>query len=252
MRTKLFHRFTLFFQRYVLWPLLFISHLLAASLLAWHLLAQVDFGYSLGYPLLHIDQHIERFGPENRYKTGFGETSQEEHARLFHEISRSIQNDGKGLAEIRYTLPNGDSSRLMRPPEVVHLQDVARLVSHYYLAGLIAAALLVILVFYTWRRRLAPPKPGKVLAITAASLAAAGIALWLIGPVKVFYWLHEYAFPADHPWFFYYQDSLMTTLMKAPDLFGFIGALLLVLTLLLWALSGALMLHWFRRGRAQS
>ncbi len=251
MLTTLFHRYAHLFNRFALWPLLFISHLLAASLLAWHLLAQVDFGYSLGYPLLNIDQHIERFGPENRYKTGFGETSREEHARLFSEISRSIQNDGQGLAEIQYSLPNGDSSHLMRPPEVVHLQDVARLVSHYYLAGLVAAGLMAILVLYTRKRRLAPPKPTKVLAITAVSLAAGGIALWLIGPVKVFYWLHEYAFPEDHPWFFYYQDSLMTTLMKAPDLFGFIGALLLVLTLLLWALSGALLLRWFRRGRAQ-
>lgn len=243
MLTSLFHR-------YALWPLLFISHLLAASLLAWHLLAQVDFGFSIGYPLLNIDEHIERFGPENRYKTGFGETSPEEHARLFGEISRSIQSDGEGLADIRYTLPNGRSSYLMRPPEVIHLQDVARLVRDYYRVGLVAGALLIVLGFYAWRRRLAPPKPLKVLAITAASLAAGGIALWLIGPVRVFYWLHEYAFPKDHPWFFYYQDSLMTTLMKAPDLFGFIGALLLILTLIFWGLSGALMVRWLRRGRA--
>jgi len=250
MLTSLLHQSSHWFNRLALWPLLFVSHVLAASLLAWHLLAQVDFGFSLAYPLLDIDQHIERFGPENRYKVGFGETSREEHVRLFGEITRSIQSSGEGLANIQYTLPNGQSSTLMRPPEVIHLQDVARLVDHYYMAGLMAAALLVVLVLYARQRRLTPPRPRKVLSVTGASLAVGGVALWLIGPVKVFYWLHEYAFPEDHPWFFYYQDSLMTTLMKAPDLFGFIGALLLLLTLILWALSGALLLRGFRRGRA--
>lgn len=237
------------FNRFALWPLLFISHFLAMSLLAWHLLAQVDFGYSLGYAVLDIDQHIERFGPENRYRSGFETTSREEHVRLFSEISHSIQHHGKGLAEIRYTLPNGQSETLMRQPEVVHLEDVARLVNHYYLAGLTAAALLTALAFYVRQRCLTPPRPRKVLGVTGASLAAGGALLWLIGPVNVFYWLHEYAFPEDHPWFFYYQDSLMTTLMKAPDLFGFIGALLLLLTLGLWALSGTLLLRLFRRER---
>jgi hypothetical protein len=47
-------------------------------------------------------------------------------------------------------------------------------------------------------------------------------------------------FPEGHQWFFYYQDSLMSTLMKAPYLFGYIALALLVLTLaLLTALLAA-------------
>lgn len=234
-------------DRYVVWPLLFLCHLLAASLLAWHLLAQADFGYALGYPLLDIGEHIEEFAPQNRYKADFGQTDKEEHFRLFGEITEAIQSDGEGLAEIHYPQANGVRATLMRPPEVVHLQDVARLVRHYYWAGSAAALILVGLLVYTFHRRLRPPKPGKVLTIFAAVLGAGAIALWAIGPVRVFYWLHEYAFPKDNPWFFYYQDSLMTTLMKAPDLFGFIGILLLILTLIFWSLSGALLWRAFSR-----
>ena len=53
-----------------------------------------------------------------------------------------------------------------------------------------------------------------------------GVLLVLVGPVEVFYALHEWVFPANHQWFFYYEDSLMSTLMKAPDLFGAIALLL--------------------------
>lgn len=236
-----------FFNRFALWPLLFVSHLLVVCLLAWHLLAQVDFGYSLGYRLLDIEQHIETFGPQNRYREAFETTDSAEHKRLFGEITRSIQSGGEGLAAIRYPLPQGGSATLMRAPEVTHLDDVARLINHFYAAGLVAAALLAALLFYIHQTRPTPPSPRKILIVFGASLAVGAVLLFLIGPVKVFYWLHDYAFPADHPWFFYYQDSLMTTLMKAPDLFGFIGLLLLVLTLLLWGLSGAL--FWRRLGR---
>ena len=55
-------------------------------------------------------------------------------------------------------------------------------------------------------------------------LAAVGLVLLIAGPTAVFYQLHIWIFPDDHQWFFYYQESLMSTMMKAPDLFGGIGA----------------------------
>jgi hypothetical protein len=45
--------------------------------------------------------------------------------------------------------------------------------------------------------------------------------------------LHTVVFPADHQWFFYYKDSLMASLMKAPDIFAAIAAQLLVVALLI-------------------
>ncbi len=64
----------------------------------------------------------------------------------------------------------------------------------------------------------------------------------VIGPVKVFYALHELLFPDGHQWFFYYQESLMSTMMKAPELFGWIAmewALLAILCFVLLQLGGS-------------
>ena len=62
-------------------------------------------------------------------------------------------------------------------------------------------------------------------------LVVAVLCLW--GFTSVFYYLHTVIFPADHQWFFYYQDSLMATIMKAPDIFSAIAAQLLAVALLL-------------------
>jgi len=236
--------------RLLLWPVFLVSHLLVASLLAWHLLAQLNFGYSLAYPLLDIREHIQTFGPQNRYKQGFGGTSEEEHKALFAAISQSIQSSGEGLRDIEYQRPDGSRSRLLREPEVVHLQDVALLVDALYWTGALAAFIGVILGLVAYRQSLTPPRPKRVLAGFALVLAAGGATLALLGPVEVFYGLHDLIFPPDHPWFFYYQDSLMTTLMKAPDLLGFIGALLLSLSLAIWVLSGWALLRLYRRRQA--
>lgn len=225
------------FNRYLLWPLLLLGHFLAASLLAWHLLAQVNFGYSVGYELLEIDKHIETFGPQNNYKDHFEKTSPDEHKRLFTEITHAIQDGGNELASISYSLPNGEQEPLMRTPEVVHLQDVARLVNDFYWAGIGGFLISGGLLIYAYRRRQKMPSARKLLAGFGGLILGITSVVFVIGPLRVFYWLHDYAFPPEHPWFFYYQDSLMTTMMKAPDLFGFITALLVPLALAIWGLS---------------
>jgi len=67
----------------------------------------------------------------------------------------------------------------------------------------------------------------------------------LIGPTKIFYVGHELIFPNNHQWFFYYEESLMSTMMKAPALFGPIACQLLLLTMLLW-LSALYLLQWLQ------
>ena len=58
----------------------------------------------------------------------------------------------------------------------------------------------------------------------------------VIGAKDVFYALHEWVFPSDHQWFFFYQDSLMSTMMKAPDFFGYVAAALVSLALIILCL----------------
>jgi len=138
-----------FFDRFLLWPLLLIGHALAASLLAWHLLAQVNFVYPLGYKLLSIEQHIRLYGPQNRYKPEFAQTTPTEHRQLFSEIVDAVQNHGHGLAEISYRGSEGPIL-LMREAEVIHLQDVANLIDIFYEAGFIGLATWLLLFGYAW------------------------------------------------------------------------------------------------------
>lgn len=225
------------FKRFILWPLLLVSHLLAASLLAWHLLAQVNFAYPIGYKLLSIEQHIQEYGPQNRYKFDFEQTTPAEHRQIFGEIVKAVQNHGKGLADIDYRLADASRTPLMREAEVIHLQDVANLIDIFYQAGIIGLIIWLILFAYATQQRCTFPSLKKILIGFVALSAAIAITVLAIGPTRFFYWLHVKIFPDDHEWFFFYQDSLMTTLMHAPQLFGIISIIFLAVFALVWGSS---------------
>lgn len=225
------------FYNFFFWPVFFISQLIALSLISWHLMAQLHFGYPVGYQLLGLKEHIAEYAPLNRYKQDFEFTTAEDHWRLFGEICHAIQNQGRGLADIQYSLSNGQKTSLMHQDEIIHLQDVANLVDKFYFTGHIALALWLLAWIIIYWQKPRPPSNKKVLTAFLSLLALAGVTILLLGAKDVFYWLHIQIFPADHKWFFYYQDSLMTTLMKAPDIFAFITILLVVALLVFWIVS---------------
>jgi len=215
--------------------LLLAAALLASLYLSWRLLATADFLYPLWYDHAGIGAHIDRYGPQNRYRSGFGETSRAERLAAFAAIGRAVRNDGRGLEALTYTDSTGTSRTLLRPPEIVHLQDVARLVTVLERAGLAACGLVVVTVAWFRRRRQTLPPAGRLFGWTGLGVALAVGLVLLLGPRDVFYRFHLWVFPEGHQWFFYYQDSLMSTLMKAPYLFGYIAAALVALTLVLLA-----------------
>lgn len=226
-----------YLPRLCFWPVLFLAHLIATALLAWHLLAQIHFAYPIGYRILNLQDHIAEYAPLNRYKQGFEFTRPEDHWRLFGEISDAVQNSGEGLTEIRYTLSNGQSTELMHKAEIIHLQDVANLIDKFYITGILCGLLWVCLLGAACWYKLNPPTLKRVFLGFASGLLLTGAIVLLIGAKNIFYWLHVQIFPENHQWFFYYQDSLMTTLMKAPDIFAFIALLLISLLMFFWGMS---------------
>ena len=219
--------------------LLFPIALLAALYIAWRSLAAIDFLYPVLYETAGIGEHIDTFGPKNRYKQGFERTSRAEREALFAAIARSIRNHGRGLESLSYRGPDGNALALLRVPEIVHLRDVARLVHSLEIAGLLALALLAFQIVVLRRQQRPLPGAGRMLGVTALGVVGFAAVVTAFGPRKVFYALHEMIFPADHQWFFYYQDSLMSTMMKAPFLFGYIAVALVAMALLyLWLLFG--------------
>ncbi len=232
--------------RTALWSLFALAIVLSSLFIAWRGLAAVDFAYPVLYDALGLGATIERYGPENDVRPGFHRTTRAERERIFAAIAEAIRNQGAGLAKLRYRAPDGRVLGLvLTEAEVRHLNDVADWVRRFERLGWAALAGLVVLTAAIALRRARPPPAryfGAGAAIGVAGLAAVILAL---GPTEVFYWLHQRLFPPDHQWFFYYQESLMSMMMRAPDLFGAIAVLWLALALaigagLFWSIDGGL------------
>jgi uncharacterized membrane protein len=72
----------------------------------------------------------------------------------------------------------------------------------------------------------------SVLQIFAVAIVCVAITL-AFGVQKTFYLLHDWAFSDKAQWFFYFQDSLMTTLM--PEIvFANIAVIIGLLTFAIW------------------
>jgi len=217
------------------WSLFTLAAFLAALMLAWQVLASVNFLYPLWYESIDIDRTIATYGPRNRYRHQFESTTKAERERLFAAIVTAIHDQGRGLDNLNYHDPTGRViAKLLTPPEITHLQDVAHLVATLQRIGWSAWLALPVLLLLAARQRLPLPSIGRLLATAAGALFGVAGLILLIGPVRVFYRLHTWIFPAGHAWFFYYEDSLMTMLMQAPVIFGYIALALAALSLLLF------------------
>jgi len=215
--------------------LLSLSLFCASFYIAWNINAAVNFLYPTWYEALSLDEAISKYAPDNKFKKGFENTNKQQHFELFSGIVTGIQNGGEGLREVSYiNKTNSQTRALLTEAEVIHLQDVANLVSKFkYLAvfGLFTA----FIVFMLMRsRKIAIANFKRHLLGGLAVIFLLVFLVLIIGPTKIFYVGHELIFPNNHQWFFYYEESLMSTMMKAPALFGPIAGQLLFLTIFLW------------------
>lgn len=220
---------------YFLWGCYSLGSLLLSIWLAWQLCAQINFLYPLWYSVLEIDQTINQTLPKHLYKKEFIATNTEEHHRLFAAIVSSVQAGGKGLAGINFYTPDGVKlGTLLTESEIIHLQDVADLIdvlgwfSHIVLV--FCLIVMALIIFF----RVPMPVVKNLCAVVIALVIIMVIGVVIAGAKKIFYWIHTLIFPVEHQWFFYYEESLMSTLMKAPDLFAPVSVMLLVLGLLIW------------------
>ena len=215
----------------------YLSVFLSALYLAWLVNAALGYGYSWLHSYYKIEQHIAHYAPQNRFREGFEQTSVADHHRLFQQIVDSVHHQGRGLSEISYQYQQ-QVVPLLHHEEVVHLQDVASLIDVIHGFGLVVLVLALGLVArtrYLRSRNKECMSPLGVMSVMVFVLCLVGFWVAFIGPREIFYQLHVMIFPEDHAWFFYYQDSLMSTLMKAPDLFAGIAVQILGLGIVLFA-----------------
>ncbi|MFT6261161.1 MAG: putative membrane protein [Crocinitomicaceae bacterium] len=210
-----------------------ISSFVCALFISWVLMASVDFAYPMLHDSMNITQHVEKYGPQNHYRNNFENTDRIERIRLFTAINDSIHSQGHGLDKIEYydktTLKRIDT--LLHRSEIIHLKDVAALIDAFRFTALAGLIIWVGLILLLYKKNIPPPNLKQQTLSTLAIVIFSALLILVIGPVTVFYAFHEWLFPANHKWFFYYQESLMTILMKAPFLFGYIAILITLLTI---------------------
>jgi lipoprotein signal peptidase len=218
--------------------------LISCLYMSWQILSQANFLYDQIYDHNDLENHINEYAALNRNgKESFALTDKAERVQIFNDIAREINTGGEGLATISF-VSTGEATRtpFLIPEERDHLQDVANLVTSLKpLGALLASALIAFYGFcwyykvsrymYLWR-----PSGIFVSLFQIAAIAALCVAItFALGPQQTFYLLHDWAFSDKAQWYFYFEDSLMTTLM--PEVvFGNIAALIAVLTVFNWLL----------------
>ena len=218
-----------------------VALLISCLYISWQILSSVDFFFGNIYDRNNLEEHVNQFAPQNKNKEDFASTSRSERVRIFAEISDAINSGGNGLDEISYTQNStGKIEKFLVKAELSHLQDVANLVARLKPIGAAIATVLMLFYIFCWYYMFTKQKyfwrPSGLISSTfqiiLLTTAVVGL-IFIIGPQKAFYQLHEWAFTENAQWFFYYQDSLMTTLM--PEIvFADIAVLLGTFTIAIW------------------
>lgn len=218
-----------------LWLCLCIFLLVFSLGISWQINKSVNFFYGFWYSQLNIEQTIKTYTPQNTQgKQDFVQTSAEQHQLSFNAIVDEIHNNGQGLSQLSYLNNRQQKKELLTAAEVVHLQDVSDLIEKLYIISAINLFLLLITASIIYQNKLfTPSRKEQYIAIALPSTLLIGF-FSVYGFTDIFYYLHTVIFPDNHQWFFYYQESLMSSLMKAPDLFAGIGFTLSVIALLVY------------------
>jgi hypothetical protein len=240
----------IFLIRQLLWCFFALSLLIFSLGISWQVSKAGNFFYGFWYQTLQINTVITKHVPKNTQgKRDFPMNDSDLHAKKFADIVQAIHQQGQGLADIRYVNHQAISQGLLTNAEVQHLQDVANLldnVDQLWWGNLLL--FIAFLAYYCRNKKyqtqfkhkaydaefLGKMPTGKQKLISLACfilLLVSILSLW--GFTDVFYYLHTVIFPVDHQWFFYYNDSLMATIMKAPDIFAAIAMQLAVVGLLI-------------------
>ncbi|WP_371377811.1 DUF1461 domain-containing protein [Thalassotalea aquiviva] len=222
--------------RLLTWFVFSLALFITCSGLSYQSNKMVDFGYPVWYELLQVDRHIDKYAPQNQHqKQDFHQTDKAQHLDLFAQLNNAVHEQPEILAQIQYQTPS-NQNRLLTISEVIHLKDVNILIRNLTSLWWFALIVVVVLTPIYWRGSLSFPPTKWQLAFFSTLSAVTLLSYFTFGFDKLYAFLHESVFPENHQWFFYYQESLMTTFLKAPDLFAAFGAQISLIAMALFLL----------------
>jgi len=219
-------------MRNLFWGLFLLLTFIITLPASWWALSKVDFTYSFLYDQIGISEHIATYAPRNnKNKKEFEFTTKAERVALFHGIVEAINNNGDGLVQLDYKDRQQQRIGLLTVAEIIHLRDVSNLLNKLKPLALgLLGVWLIIMIVLRFKRIKLPPAKQLLISTFIITLVVGGVLSF--GPEKVFNQLHIWIFPDNHQWFFYYEESLMSTMMKAPDLFAYIAGIWVLLSML--------------------
>lgn len=200
-----------------------LSTLVFSLVLSWGILGSQNFLYGVWHDYGGLKEGIEKYGPQNRYKKSFADTSREQRVRAFTDIVIAIHSSGSGLKDITYVTQNEEKYTLLHDSEVTHLQDVSNLIDTLWWPAIFVCFMWLLLSIGICTHKVKMPNFLSQIGGLAGGIFIGLILVFIIGPERVFNWAHETVFPENHQWFFYYQESLMSTMMMAPKIFAYIA-----------------------------
>lgn len=212
--------------------ILLITLIYYALFAGWYLSYSNYFFFPIIYQMSDVHGNILKYAPQNRQgKSDFVFVDGSVHLKVFAEMLRAVEHEGRGLEDITYPVGHNSKKQFLTREEIVHLQDVADLLS--MLRSFWRLMLVIMLV--TIGTMIYGRYPPYYMSTLAWSGFFAGGLVWLavkkFGFIAIFYGMHRMVFPEGHKWLFYYQDSLMSTVLNAPDSFIYFGYILGVFSL---------------------
>ncbi len=221
-------KYTDYFCNFILTIAIFIC----AFYISWTLSSMNNFYYNQLYDRIEIGKHIKKYSIRNTNtdRRKFFFTDKNIHKQIFGEIVTAVNNNGKNLENINFKIKK-QQIKFLTKSEISHLKDVAKLVNSmkYFVFIILILTILIIVLMKNRKVKYLGMLKNYIIFISFFSLI--GILYYFSGFKKIFNLFHEICFK-NGQWFFYYEDSLMTTLMKAPDIFFYISVILLILTII--------------------
>ena len=237
----------------LLWGGFLLLTFLITLPVSWGMLAKANFFYPTLHDVIGIDKHIETYAPKNRKnRLGFENTSKDDRSQLFQGIVDAIHSKGEGLSTLSYlTIHQGvtQSVLLLTEAEVIHLKDVAILLEKIKPVVLVLFLIWLMVVILFAIKKVGLPSAGQFVS-SALVMIFLSVLVLMLGPEKIFNQLHVWAFPDEHQWFFYYEESLMSTMMKAPVIFAYIVAIWVCVSIVLTTLIIKLLATAFLLGKS--
>ena len=203
---------------------------------SWHLLSRVNFFFDTIYDVHQIESHIAEFAPQNRQnRSDFELTSKDERVRIMKRILIAVNSKGAGLENIKYfNLDGAPINNFLTLAEVEHLKDVSILLQLMNRVAIVLLIFLILILLLAKKYRKTIPQLFVLIRSMGCFVFIISGLIFFLGPLVVFNKLHEWIFYGKSQWSFYYQDSLMTTLLKAPETFATMAILMTILALTFW------------------